>query len=78
MIDKLTLEERIDVLERKVQDLQDRGQANDENEHWLDVFVGSLSNADESSFNQMVEYGRSYRESGETNERAASESHSNC
>lgn len=60
MLDEVTLERRLAILEQEVADLKRKSQSNSVFGNWLDRLVGSIS--DESAFLEALEYGRAFRQ----------------
>ena len=65
MSERATLEQRLNILEKAVAELQSQVVTTQTPpisipSHWLDRIVGSIS--DESAFLQALEYGRLYRQ----------------
>jgi hypothetical protein len=68
MIDAATLEERLVLLEAEVTALKQQAKVNPTSGSWLDKLVGSIS--DEEGFEQVLEYGRAYRDHDRPSEQA--------
>jgi hypothetical protein len=68
MIDTATLEQRLVVLEAEVTALKQQAKVNPTPGSWLDKLVGSIS--DDEGFEQVLEYGRTYRDHDRPSEQA--------
>jgi hypothetical protein len=55
-----TLEQRVTALEKAVADLQRQLAAKPQPDHWLNQIIGSFK--DEPAFDEVLEYGRAFRE----------------
>ena len=60
MLDEVTLERRLVILEQQVADLQRKSESNSISGNWLNQLIGSIS--DESAFLEALEYGRAFRD----------------
>ncbi|MBD2311480.1 transferase hexapeptide repeat containing protein [Desertifilum sp. FACHB-1129] len=60
MLDETTLERRLVILEQAVSDLQRKVDSKPAPENWLQKLIGSIS--DEAAFLEVLEYGRTFRQ----------------
>ncbi|MDM9380684.1 transferase hexapeptide repeat containing protein [Chlorogloeopsis sp. ULAP01] len=60
MLDEVTLERRLAILEQEVADLKRKSDRNSTSSNWLDKIIGSIS--DQAAFLEALEYGRSFRQ----------------
>ncbi|MEO0770360.1 MAG: transferase hexapeptide repeat containing protein [Cyanobacteria bacterium J06649_4] len=63
MSNETTIEDRLNLLEQTVSNLQKKIESSYISPNWLDNLIGSIS--DESAFLRSLEYGRAFRQSGD-------------
>ncbi len=66
MLDEVTLEKRLNNLEETVYKLKNQFEHQSNSDNWLQQLIGSIS--DEELFEEVLEYGRAFRQSDQQTE----------
>jgi hypothetical protein len=68
MLDEVTIERRLIILEQAVFDLQHKVEQKPSSVNWLEQLTGSIS--DDAAFLEALEYGRAYRQADRPSDEA--------